>query len=391
MANSSDSLTNGTRKIKILRIITRMNIGGPAVQIIGLMNNIDKERFDQRLVIGECLSNELDILYQGDFGFMPISIKHLGRKISPLSDLKALILIILEIRRFKPDVIHTHTTKAGVLGRVASILSFHKSKRVHTYHGHLLFGYFKGLKLNLLIALEKTLAIFTHRLVTVGIKVKNDLLKARIGNEKIYSVVNPGLELSNLPSKSEALKTLNLSEGQVYCSFIGRLTQIKRPDRMLEVVEELQRRGSKLHFIVAGGGELLQQSQEVSLAKNLPITFLDWYKDIEVVLTASDITLLTSDNEGTPISLIQSQMAGVVVVSTDVGSVSEIIKEGETGFLTTFLVSDIADKLEQLESDENLRIQMGIGAKTFATELFSIKNMVNKYQEIYLNLITYTK
>lgn len=387
MANSSDSLTNGTRKIKILRIITRMNIGGPAVQIIGLMNNIDKERFEQRLVIGECLSNEVDILYQGDFGFMPIRIKHLGRKISPLSDLKALILIILEIRRFKPDVIHTHTTKAGVLGRVASILSFHKSKRVHTYHGHLLFGYFKGLKLNLLIALEKTLAIFTHRLVTVGIKVKNDLLKARIGNEKIYSVVNPGLELSNLPSKSEALKTLKLSGGQVYCSFIGRLTQIKRPDRMLEVVEELQRRGSKLHFIVAGGGELLQQSQEVSLAKNLPITFLDWYKDIEVVLAASDITLLTSDNEGTPISLIQSQMAGVVVVSTDVGSVSEIIKEGETGLLTTFLISDIADKLDQLESDENLRIKMGANAKTFATELFSIKNMVNKYQEIYLTLM----
>ena len=387
MANSSTLSTNGAKKIKILRIITRMNIGGPAVQIIGLMNNIDKEKFDQRLVIGECLGNELDILNQGDYGFNPIRIKHLGRKISPLSDLKALMLIIIEIRKFKPDIIHTHTTKAGVLGRVASILSFHKSKRVHTYHGHLLFGYFKGFKLNLLITLERMLAIFSHQLVTVGIKVKNDLLKARIGNEKLYSVVNPGLELNNLPSKSDALKTLNLSAGQLYCSFIGRLTQIKRPDRMLEVVEELQRRGSKLHFIVAGGGELLQQCQKVSLAKNLPITFLDWYKDIEVVLAASDITLLTSDNEGTPISLIQSQMAGVVVVSTDVGSVSEIIKEGETGFLTTFLVSDIADKLEQLESDENLRIQMGANAKAFATDLFSIKNMVKKYQDVYFNVM----
>jgi glycosyltransferase involved in cell wall biosynthesis len=387
MANTSTLSTNGAKKIKILRIITRMNIGGPAVQIIGLMNNIDKERFDQRLVIGECLGNELDILNQGDYGFNPIRIKHLGRKISPLSDLKALILIIIEIRKFKPDIIHTHTTKAGVLGRVASILSFHKSKRVHTYHGHLLFGYFKGFKLNLLITLERMLAIFSHQLVTVGIKVKNDLLKARIGNEKLYSVVNPGLELNNLPSKSVALKTLNLSADQLYCSFIGRLTQIKRPDRMLEVVEELQRRGSKLHFIVAGGGELLQQSQKVSLAKNLPITFLDWYKDIEVVLAASDITLLTSDNEGTPISLIQSQMAGVVVVSTDVGSVSEIIKEGETGFLTTFLVSDIADKLELLQSNKNLRIQMGTIAKAFATDLFSIKNMVKKYQDIYFTII----
>jgi glycosyltransferase involved in cell wall biosynthesis len=200
-------------------------------------------------------------------------------------------------------------------------------------------------------------------------------------------VVNPGLELNNLPSKLEALETLNLSAGQLYCSFIGRLTQIKRPDRMLEVVEELQRRGSKLHFIVAGGGELLQQCQKVSLAKNLSITFLDWYKDIEVVLAASDITLLTSDNEGTPISLIQSQMAGVVVVSTDVGSVSEIIKEGETGFLTTFLVSDISDKLEQLESNENLRIQMGTNAKSFATDLFNIKNMVKKYQDVYFNVM----
>lgn len=388
MVNSSSSSDNGSRKIKILRIITRMNIGGPAVQIIGLMNNIDKERFDQRLVIGECLGNELDILNQGYFGFNPIRIKHLGRKISPFSDVRALILIILEIRKFKPDIIHTHTTKAGVLGRIGSILSFHKSKRVHTYHGHLLFGYFKGLKLNLLITLEKILALFTHQLVTVGIKVKNDLLKARIGKENLYSVVNPGLELNNLPSKSEALKTLNLSADQVYCSFIGRLTQIKRPDRMLEVVEELQHRGSRLHFIVAGGGELLQQCQKVSLAKNLPITFLDWYKDIEVVLAASDITLLTSDNEGTPISLIQSQMAGVVVVSTNVGSVSEIIKEGETGFLTTFLSSDIADKLELLQSNENLRIQMGSNAKAFATDLFSVKNMVRKYQDIYSTLLS---
>ena len=101
MANSSTLSTNGAKKIKILRIITRMNIGGPAVQIIGLMNNIDKERFDQRLVIGECLGNELDILNQGDYGFNPIRIKHLGRKISPLSDLKALILIIIEIIKRK--------------------------------------------------------------------------------------------------------------------------------------------------------------------------------------------------------------------------------------------------------------------------------------------------
>jgi glycosyltransferase involved in cell wall biosynthesis len=374
-------------QIKVLRIIARMNVGGPAVQVSGLMRGFDAQLFEQELVTGYCAADEADYLEKVAMDVEAVRIDGLGRSIKPRADLMALFAVIREIRRFKPDVIHTHTAKAGVVGRVASILSGHKSVRVHTFHGHLLNGYFGAGKTKLVILVEKFLAIFTTQLLAVGAKVKDDLLAVGIGNPNKFSVMPPGLQLAEVPSKTAARKELDLEGNAIYCAFIGRITQIKRPDRFLDVAAEIKSRGINLHFIVAGAGELLRYCEDRASAENLPVTFLGWREDIEVVLAAADFVLLTSDNEGTPLSLIQAGMVGIPIVATNVGSTNEIVVNGETGLLTDLSVDQLANAVAKVATDSALRSEMGAAGKEFTLARYGVTRLVKDHQDLYLRLL----
>ena len=375
------------QKVRVLRIIARMNVGGPAVQVSGLMRGFDQILFDHELLTGYCASDEADYLEKVATDEKAIRIDGLGRSIKPRADLTALFAIIKEIRRFKPDVIHTHTAKAGVIGRIASILSGQKSVRVHTYHGHLLHGYFGAGKTKLVIWIEKFLALFTDQLLAVGKKIQDDLILAGIGNTKKFAVMPPGLQLASVPSKSVARTELGLDQNQIYCAFIGRITQIKRPDRFLDIVAKVKDSGVKVHFIVAGAGEKLQYCEERVDAENLPVTFLGWREDIEVVLAAADFVILTSDNEGTPLSLIQAGMVGLPVVATNVGSTNEIVVDGETGFLTDLSVSRLADAVVKMATNNDLRAKMGAAGKEYTMARYGVERLVKDHQDLYLRLL----
>ena len=375
------------QKIRVMRIIARMNVGGPAVQVSGLMRGFDAQVFDQELMTGYCTADEADYLEKVATDVKAIRIDGLGRSIKPRADLTALFAIIKEIRRFKPDVIHTHTAKAGVVGRIASILSGHKSVRVHTFHGHLLNGYFGAEKTKLVVLVEKFLGLFTDQLLAVGAKVKDDLLAVGIGNRNKFGVMPPGLQLAEVPSKTAARKELDLEGSAIYCAFIGRITQIKRPDRFLDVVAEIKARRIDLHFIVAGAGELLQYCQDRAKTENLPVTFLGWREDIEVVLAAADFVLLTSDNEGTPLSLIQAGMVGIPVVATNVGSTNEIVVNGETGLLTDLSVKELSDAVAKVATDSALRAEMGAAGKEYTLARYGVDRLVKDHQTLYLSLI----
>ena len=375
------------QKIRVMRIIARMNVGGPAVQVSGLMRGFDAQVFDQELVTGYCAADEADYLEKVATDVKAIRIDGLGRSIKPRADLTALFTIVKEIRRFKPDVIHTHTAKAGVVGRVASILSGHKSIRVHTFHGHLLNGYFGAGKTKLVVLVEKFLALFTDQLLAVGAKVKDDLLAAGIGNQSKFGVMPPGLQLAEVPSRSSARKELGLNDDVTYCAFIGRITQIKRPDRFLDVVADVKLRGIYLHFIVAGAGDLLAYCQDRASTENLPITFLGWREDIEVVLAAADFVLLTSDNEGTPLSLIQAGMVGIPVVATNVGSTNEIVVDGQTGLLTDLSIKELSDAVAKVAADSALRAKMGASGKEYTLARYGVARLVNDHQDLYLKLL----
>ncbi len=369
-----------------MRIIARMNVGGPAVQVTGLMRGFDVSAFEQRLLTGFCDEDESDYLETVAPDVAVTRIDGLGRSISPSADLRAFLKIVREIRAFKPDVIHTHTAKAGVVGRIASLISGHRSIRVHTFHGHLLHGYFGVFKTRIVILIEKFLAYFTHRLLAVGEQTMIDLLRAGIGNKKKFSVMSPGLELRTLPSRTVACDELGLDEKKIYCAFIGRITQIKRPDRFLDVVADAKRHDIPIHFIVAGDGKLLQECRDRARDEALPVTFLGWRSDIETVLAASDIVILTSDNEGTPLSLIQAGMAHIPVVSTRVGSVPEIVEDGETGFVVDSSVTALRSAISRLVDNPQLRRSLGETAHDYTMARYGVARLVKDHQDLYREL-----
>ncbi len=375
-------------RIRIMRIIARMNLGGPAIQVSGLMRGIDEDKFDQRLFTGYCDANESDYLETVATDIKATRIDGFGRRVTFGGDFKALFALVKEIREFKPHIIHTHTAKAGFLGRLASILSMHPSIRIHTFHGHLLSGYFGRIKTRLIIISEKFLAIFTDQLLAVGEKVMRDLLQAKIGKKDKFSIMPPGLELGELPDKLESRDTLGLSSGQMYCSFIGRVTQIKRPDRFLDVVSEVRKRNINLHFLMVGDGELLDYCRERIAKEKLAVTVLGWQSDIERVLAASDIVISTSDNEGTPLSLIQAGMANIPVATTNVGSISEVVLNGSTGIITSPKVNELADALEKLFNDSDLRQSLGSNAQKYTKSNFGVRRLVRDHEALYQKLIS---
>ena len=377
-----------TGPIRVMRIIARMNVGGPAVQVSGLMRGFNSVDFDHRLYTGFCAADEADYLDTVATDVKAVRIEGFGRRVSMGGDIKAFVTLVKEIRSFKPHVIHTHTAKAGFLGRIASVVSLQPSIRVHTFHGHLLNGYFGPIKRTLVVLAEKSLAIFTDELLAVGEKVRQDLLHAGIGKSEKFGLMPPGLQIGALPDKNNSRELFDLPTEQLQCVFIGRVTQIKRPDRFLDVVAEIKKRRVNLGFFMAGDGELLEQCRERIARENLPVKVLGWQSDIERVLSAADIIVLTSDNEGTPLSLIQAGMARLPVVTTNVGSVPEVVLDGTTGIITNLGVNEIANALEKLFNSNDLRAQMGAAAQKFTLANFGVKRLVNDHEELYKKLLT---
>jgi glycosyltransferase involved in cell wall biosynthesis len=369
--------------IRVMQIIARMNVGGPAVLVADLMRNFDPKLVNSVLVTGYCDENESDYLEEVAKDVKAVRVPGLGRSISPLRDVNAFFLLLKEIRRFKPDVIHTHTAKAGVLGRVAGLIAVPSAKRIHTFHGHLLDGYFSKSKTQLVVIVEKILAVITFRLIAIGNSVKKDLVDAKIGTDSKYEVIFPGLQPLKTYAKEEAKKSLGLEPDKTYLVFVGRLTQIKRPDRLLEIARYLKANQPNSQILIAGAGELLETVEGVSASEGLPMTFLGWRSDIDLILCAGDIAILCSDNEGIPLTLIQASQAGLPIVSTDVGSVSDIVIDGVTGYLTQVTSEGLIQGITRLLESPELRHTFGKAGEKRARDFFASRSMVEHHQRLY--------
>ena len=378
-------------KIRVLRLIARMNVGGPAIQITGLMSNLPGEEFDQKLVTGFCDEKEIDYLEVNELNVTRTKVEGFGRSVNLFSDLKVLLEIRREIKSFNPDIIHTHTAKAGFLGRFASLLTFKRQIRVHTFHGHLLHGYFGKFKTSLVILAERLLARFTDRLVAVGSQVRDELLSVKIGSFEKFKVIGPGLEMGKLPERISSLKSFGLPEDRFIVTWIGRAVPVKAPQRIHEIAKECRLRGLRIQFVIVGEGPLLSDLRSLAKKEELPITFLGWQSDIEKILSFSDLVLLTSENEGTPVALIQAQMAGVPVLTTDVGSASEVLKNNQSGFCLEYAVKDFADKIELLAGDLGMKTSFGAIGRAFALDNFSVIRLVSDHAELYRELISQSR
>ena len=372
--------------IRVLHIVTRMNTGGVAVLLANLIRNFDPKEIHAKLVVGSCDGSEEDYLEKIATDVPFVKIPELQRAISPAKDFAALFALIGELRKFKPDVIHTHTSKAGLLGRFAALIAAPKAKRVHTFHGHLLEGYFSKFKTTLLVKSELLLAKKTHRLIAMGNQVKKDLLNVGIGTESQYSVFFPGLIRAKFIPKLQARSELNLEQDSIYCLFVGRLTQIKRPDRLLDAVSELKARNVEVKLLIAGDGELKDSVSSRISGENLPVTMLGWQKDTSAAFSAADIMVLCSDNEAVSLVLIEGSQHSLPLVSTDVGSVSDVVIDHSTGYLTESSAVALADAIEKLVRDTQLRQLMGEAGKARAEQYFSLERMIKDHSDLYRSL-----
>lgn len=382
-----DVTMNSEKPIKVMHIIARMNVGGPAVLVADLMRNLDQMRFSTTLVTGYCDDNESDYLNEVAQDISALRIPGLGRSVTPFKDLGALFQLIKVIRNFKPDVIHTHTAKAGVLGRLAGFIARPHAKRVHTYHGHLLHGYFSPKKTRLVIALEKVLGSITHRFIAIGNVVKDDLVKVGIGKDSKFEVIYPGLQDLDTYPKEIARVTLGLDPRKKYLVFVGRLTNIKRPERLIELMQSMSDKNPECSLLIAGAGELLESLSLQAQKHNLPVSFLGWRKDIGMILSASDIAILCSDNEGIPLTLIQASQAGLPIVSTNVGSVSDIVVDGTTGLLTEVSSKGLIQGVSTILDDPILGRNFGKAGRERAKAFFSSRAMVEHHENLYSHLI----
>jgi len=314
-------------------------------------------------------------------GALPFKrINNMSREISILKDLKASGELKKLIHEFKPDLIHTHTFKAGLLVRTLRT----SIPIIHTFHGHHLydpeFGY---LKRSLLNWIERRLAKKASALVTVGKKVGQELLAVGVGESSKYFSIPPGIRALVQVDGTVIRRKFSLSESDIVVVWLGRFTRVKRPDLVVEVGRALP----GTIFLMAGDGELLE-----SIKKEAPgnVRCLG-IQNRDEMWGIADIALCTSDSEGMPLALIEAQMAGVPVVSTEVGSISEIVENGVTGELTSNTPSALSQAVELLASSSVKRREMSTAAKTRAKRLFSEEVMVSAHQNLYERVLREVK
>jgi glycosyltransferase involved in cell wall biosynthesis len=247
----------------------------------------------------------------------------------------------------------------------------------------LLHGYFSSGKTRLVIGLEKVLGLITYRFIAIGNVVKNDLVRAGIAHDSKFEVIYPGLHDLDLYLKTNARVALGLDQSRKYLVFVGRLTNIKRPDRLIDLGRFLKNSHPNSWLLIAGAGELLKSLNEQTEKEGLPITFLGWRKDIGMILSASDIAVLSSDNEGIPLTLIQASQAGLPIVSTDVGSVCDIVISGTTGLLTGVSSKGLIQGVSVLLDDPALCERLGKAGQERARGSFSSRAMVQHHERLY--------
>jgi len=383
-----------------MRIIARLNIGGPAIQAITLTQELEPFGYRTRLIRGveDPAEGNMDYLAR-ERGVVPTLIPSMRRD-PGLGDLVALTKIVLLLWRDRPAIVHTHAAKGGTLGRVATVLAFPLRRMrpvvVHTYHGHSLTGYFSGRTAQVYRLIEKLLAPRTDILLAVSSEVRDDLVALQVAPAGHFRVMPLGFDLSPFTSdlrrveRRHALRRdWGAEDGDVVITLIARLVPIKRVDRFLATARRIADRAG-VRFVVVGDGELHDElaSSEDALALGEGLVWAGFRRDIPDVCFASDIVMLTSDNEGTPVSLIEAQAAAVPVVAADVGGVRSAVRDGESGWLAPpDDIDQLASAVAQLAGDADLRARMGAAGRAHVTSLYTLQRLVADHAALYDELL----
>ncbi|HXR30675.1 MAG TPA: glycosyltransferase [Solirubrobacterales bacterium] len=379
--------------IRVLRVIARMNLGGPAHHVALLSRGLTERGYETLLVTGRAGAGEEE---HSDLDGIPVRyLDRLGPEIRPLRDLLALVDLIRVVRAFRPEIVETHTAKAGMLGRLAALLARRQRPIViHTYHGHVLRGYFGPLKTRVFRSIERGLARVSDRLIGVSKATVDELVELKVAPRVKFAVVPLGLELDpflalGLDPERSFREEIGAGSDEVLFTYTGRLVPIKRPELMLRSLALARQSGAPARVAVVGDGLLRPQLE--SLAQSLgcagAVDFLGYRRDLPRIAAASDAALLTSDNEGTPVALIEAAAAGRPAVATEVGGVPDIVVEG-AGLLTPpGDEAAIAARIAQIASEPELRRGMGARARQHVAERFTVARLLDDLDLLYSRLL----
>ena len=380
-------------RIRVMRIIARLNIGGPALHATLLTERLDPRRYHSILVTGVEEAGEGNYLaLHGRRSPEVVVLPALGREIDLRRDVTTLLQLVRLIRRVRPHIVHTHTAKAGGVGRLAAWLA-RVPVIVHTYHGHVLDGYFAAWKTRVFVAIERWLARRTDCLLAVSDNVRRELLARGIGTAARLRVLPLGLELDRFVAadtcRGHLRRELGVKPDTPLTGIVARLVPIKAHETFVAVAALLARR-TDAHFVVVGDGERRAELERLAgnAGMNDRIHFLGWRADLERIYADLDVVVLTSRNEGSPVALIESMAAGRPVVATRVGGVPDVVQDGVSGLLVGVGdVEGLASAVEQLINDPARGRLMGQAGRERVQRMYGAERLLRDIDALYQELL----
>lgn len=370
-----------------------MNLGGPAHHVALLSRGLAERGYETLLVTGRAGAGEEE--HTDLDGIRVRYLDRLGPDIRPLHDILALIELIRVVRAFRPEIVETHTAKAGMLGRLAALLARRQRPIViHTYHGHVLRGYFGPLKTGVFRSIERALGRISDRLIGVSAATVEELVALKVAPREKFAVVPLGLDLDpflvlDLDPNGSFREEIGASSDEVLFTYTGRLVPIKRPELMLRSLARAREGGAAARVAVVGDGLLRPQLEDLarSLGCSGAVDFLGYRRDLARIAAASDAALLTSDNEGTPVALIEAAAAGRPAVATDVGGVPDIVVEGAGLLAPAGDEAALANRIARIAAEPELRRGMGARAREHVAEKFTLARLLDDVDLLYTRLL----
>jgi glycosyltransferase involved in cell wall biosynthesis len=380
----------------VLRVIARLNVGGPAHHVSLLSGRLDAERYESLLVAGTIGHGEasFDDLVE-HYGARLLTTPELGPELAPGRDGRALLALASIMHRFRPDIVHTHTAKAGTLGRLAARMALGtRAVVVHTYHGHVLKGYFGPARTEIYREIERGLALMSDCLVGVSEAVVRDLVSLHVAPFAKFRTIRLGLELDEFfhvtPEAGAPLRReLHVQDGEILAVFVGRLVPIKRVDLLLKAVVAARAQGARIRLAIVGDGELRRYLEEFSNALGLDgiVSFLGFRRDLPSIAAATDVAVLSSANEGTPVALIEAAAAGRPAVATAVGGVADIVTPATGRLVSPDGAEGLAAALVELAAGHDLRRVLGEAARRHVRSTYTADRLVADVDDLYRELL----
>ena len=383
-------------RIRVLRVITRMNVGGPAHHVSVLSGLLDPSRYDTVLVAGQLGRGEASAdALAARYGARLEPMASLGREVRPVADVKAFTELVQRVRRFRPDIVHTHLTKAGLLGRFAAACAVKPRPVIlHTYEGNVMEGYFSPAMNATFQRLERMAARISDSLVGISQSIVDDLVRLRIAPRSKFRTIPLGLDLEPFlrvdSTSGEAFRReVGVAPGDVLVTFVGRLVPIKRADLALKAVAQGRRVGAPLRLAVVGDGELRPELEQLARQLGLAdaVRFVGYRVDMPEIAAATDISVLTSDVEGLGAVLVEAGAAGRPLVATAVGGVPEVVCAGCGVTVAPGDDGALAAALVDLARSPDTRRAMGERARAHVKERFSVQRLLHDVDALYEELL----